>query len=57
MVKVTFEYRDTLSRGRWNTQSCIVSDVEQCKKIYGLGTDPDCEYRIIEVEEVQYGTV
>lgn len=57
MVKVTFEYRDTLSRGRWNTQSCIVSDVEQCKKIYGLDTDPDCEYRIIEVEEVHYGTV
>ncbi len=51
MVKIEFEYKDELSRGKWNKQSCIVSSVEECKKIYGLGVD--CEYRIISVEEVK----
>jgi hypothetical protein len=51
MVKIEFEYRDELSRGKWNKQSCVVSSVEECKKIYGLGVD--CEYRIISVEEVE----
>lgn len=51
MVKVTFKYRDELSNWEWREQSCIVKTVEECKKIYGLGID--CEYRIIEVEEVQ----
>lgn len=52
MVHVVFEYKDSLSHGNWNRQECVVSSVEQCKKIYGLGTDPDCEYRILKVEEV-----
>lgn len=52
MVKVTFEYRDELSNGKWCEQSCIVSSVEECKKLYGLGIDPDCDYRILSVEEV-----
>ncbi len=51
MVKIEFEYKDELSRGKWNKQSCVVSSVEECKKIYGLGVD--CEYRIISVEEVK----
>ena len=50
MVKVKFEYRDEWSRGKWNEQECIVSSVQECIKIYGLGID--CEYRIISVEEV-----
>ena len=50
MVEVTFKYRDDYSRGNWNTQNCIVSSVEECKKIYGLGVD--CEYKIISVKEV-----
>jgi hypothetical protein len=50
MVKIEFEYKDELSRGKWNKQSCVVSSVEECKIIYGLGVD--CEYRIISVEEV-----
>jgi hypothetical protein len=50
MVEVEFEYCDEMSRGKWNKQSCIVSSVEECKKIYGLGID--CEYRIISVKEV-----
>lgn len=52
MVHVVFEYKDSLSKGEWRKQECFVSSVEQCKKIYGLGIDPDCEYRIIKVEEV-----
>ena len=51
MVKVVFEYRDEWSKGKWNQQSCIVSSVAECKKIYGLGID--CEYRIISVEEIK----
>jgi hypothetical protein len=51
MVKIKFEYRDNYSHGKWNKQECLVSSVEECKKIYGLGVD--CEYRIISVEEVK----
>ena len=50
MVRVKFEYKDDLSKGKWNKQECVVSSVEECKKIYGLGVD--CEYKIIEVKEV-----
>ena len=50
MVKVKFEYRDDWSKGEWRQQECIVSSVQECKRIYGLGID--CEYRIIEVKEI-----
>ena len=49
MVKVKFEYCDEYTDGNWNEQERIVSSVEECKRIYGLGVD--CEYRIISVEE------
>jgi hypothetical protein len=51
MIKVKFEYRDKYNRPNWSQQECIVSSVEECKRIYGLGVD--CEYRIISVEEVK----
>lgn len=51
MLKITFEYKDKYTNGKWSKQSCQVSSVEECKKIYGLGVD--CEYRIISVEEVK----
>ena len=51
MVHIKFEYRDAWTDGKWNKQECIVSDVNECIKIYGLGKD--CEYRIISVEEVE----
>lgn len=50
MLKIEFEYRDKYCYPHWNKQSCQVSSVEECKRIYGLGVD--CEYRIISVEEV-----
>lgn len=50
MVKIKFEYRDVKSNWEWRKQSCIVSSVEECKRIYGLGVD--CEYRITSVREV-----
>lgn len=50
MLKIKFEYKDEYSRGKWNEQECIVSSVEECKRIYGLGVD--CEYRILSIEEV-----
>jgi len=47
---IRFEYRDSMTKGKWNEQECIVSSVKECKEIYGLGVD--CEYRILSVEEV-----
>ena len=49
MLKIKFEYCDEMSNGEWREQECIVSSVEECKIIYGLGID--CDYRIISVEE------
>lgn len=50
MVKVKFEYKDEWSNDEWREQECVVSSVQECKRIYGLGID--CEYRILSVEEV-----
>lgn len=49
MLNITFRYKDTMSNWEWRTQSCIVTSVEECKRIYGLGID--CEYEILEVKE------
>lgn len=50
MLRITFRYRDALSKWEWRTQSCVVSSIEKCKRIYGLGID--CEYEILSVEQV-----
>lgn len=50
MLKITFEYADAMSNWKWRRQECVVSSVQECKRIYGLGID--CEYRIIEIKEV-----
>ena len=50
MVKVTFEYADSMSDWTCRKQSCVVSSVKECIKLYGLGID--CDYRILKVEEV-----
>lgn len=50
MVEVTFKYRDKYCAPNWNTQSCIVRNVQECIKLYGLGVD--CEYEIISVTPV-----
>lgn len=51
MLHIRFEYRDLWSGDKWNKQECVVRSVEECKRIYGLGVD--CEYRILQVEEVK----
>ena len=51
MVKVKFRYADALSNWEWREQECIVSSVDECKRIYGLGID--CDYEILNVEEVK----
>ena len=48
--KITFEYRDEMSNWEWRKQTCVMSSVAECKKVYGLGVD--CDYRIIDVEQV-----
>ena len=50
MLKIEFEYRDAWSRGQWRKQSCIMSSVDECIKVYGLGVD--CEYRIVKVTDL-----
>lgn len=51
MLKIKFEYRDKYCYPNWNQQECLMSSVEECKRLYGLGTD--CEYRILSIEEVK----
>ena len=50
MLKIKFEYCDEMSRGEWREQECIVSSVEECKRIDGLRIH--CAYTIISVEEL-----
>ena len=51
MLSITFKYADAMSNWKWRTQHCVVSSVEECKRIYGLDND-DVEYEILEVKEV-----
>ena len=50
MIRVKFEYKDAMSNWEWKRQECVVSSLEECKKIYGLGID--CDYRILSVEKL-----
>lgn len=50
MKKITFEFKDEYTFGKWKEQSCVVSSVQDCIEIYGLRID--CEYRILKVEEI-----
>lgn len=50
MLKIEFEYRDDMSNWEWRKQSCVMSSVEECKRIYGLGVD--CDYRILKVTDL-----
>lgn len=51
MVEITFKYKDAWSKGRWNTQSCVVSSLDECIRIYGL-KEPDVEYEIISIRKL-----
>ena len=53
MVHIVFEYKDQYTHGNWSKQECTCIDVQSCKDSYGLGSDPNCEYRILSVEEVK----
>lgn len=48
MVHIVFEYKDKYTNGNWNRQECIVSSLNECKELYGLGVD--CDYKIISVD-------
>ena len=50
MLHIKFRYRDNYTNGEWREQECVVQSIKECREIYGLGID--CEYQIIEVEEV-----
>lgn len=51
MKIIEFKYKDEFTDGEWRYQACVVSSVEECKKLYGLGAD--CEFEILSVEEVE----
>ena len=51
MKSITFRYRDEMSHWEWRKQHCTVESVEECIRIYGLGTD--CEYEILEVKDIE----
>lgn len=52
-LKITFAYMDEMSNDEWRTQTCVCYSVEECKRIYGLDTDPTVyDYKIISVEEI-----
>jgi hypothetical protein len=53
MVQVIFEFKDEYTHGRWQRQSCTVESLDECIEHYGLGRD--CEYRIIDIQEVKNG--
>ena len=53
MVQVIFEFKDEYTLGQWRKQSCIVESIDECIEMYGLGRD--CEYRIIDIQEVKNG--
>lgn len=50
MYEITFRYADELSHWEWREQSCVVSSIAECKRIYGLGID--CEYEIISIRKI-----
>lgn len=50
MLRITFRYRDKMSNWEWRTQTCIMSSIAECEKVYGLGID--CDYQIISIEEI-----
>lgn len=50
MKKIKFKYRDEISNWKWKEQECVVSSVEECIRIYGLGID--CDYQILSVEDI-----
>ena len=51
MLHIKFRYRDAMSNWKWRTQSCTVSSVEECKRIYGLDNG-DVKYEILEIKEI-----
>ena len=52
MIKVVFEYADELSEWEWRRQECIVSSLEECRRIYGLYHSEPVKWRFVEVEEI-----
>ena len=52
MVHIIFEYADEMSNWQWRRQECVVSSVEECRKIYGLYRNQSVEYRFISIKEV-----
>ena len=50
MYRIKFKYRDSYSNWEWRNQECIMSSVDECIKMYGLGQD--CDYEIVSVEKV-----
>ena len=52
---VKFEYKDEYSRGKWNSQECLIyansneDAIRRCIEIYGLDRENEVEYKIVDV--------
>ena len=54
MKRILFEYRDEFCKdGKFHQLECLKESVEKCIDEYGLS---ECEYHILEVEEVENET-
>ncbi len=51
MLEIKFKYRDSLSNWEWRNQSCTVSSLRECVRIYGLDNS-DVDYEILEVKDL-----
>lgn len=54
MFEIKFKYADSMSNQEWREQSCVVSSVQECIRIYGLDED-DVEYEILSIKPVKKG--
>lgn len=50
MFEITFMYKDEASHWEWREQTGVYDSVKACIEMNGLGID--CDYRIINVEEI-----
>ena len=52
MKRIKLKYKDKYSNGKWLYNESIMSSLADCIEFFGLGVD--CDYEILEVEDVNY---
>jgi hypothetical protein len=52
MLEITFRYKDAMSSWEWREQSCIVSSLAECIRIYGIDQG-DVEYEVLHIRVIE----